>query len=238
MLDLMAQRLEDLDPPLREFSKYLRLKIKKRFEAEGPGWQQLDESTRKRLEGTSAGALTLKRGTLRASYSKKLQGYFKGQLKKGAVDSSAFRELRRLERKAENIQDPRAQQSRLSAGVKSAALERLEKKIERRAQAIEAGKAPRQGKTALQNHRILGRMYSMIRAQIKNGAMEVGILDNSALAVHNAGGPAGKGATEPERPFVFLEAEDLPVLAAMVEQHATTTRVYSKAGLRAALGTG
>lgn len=71
-------------------------------------------------------------------------------------------------------------------------------------------------KSALAKHQILGRIYTMIRMKVTNKGASIGLLDDSPLAIHNVGGPVGKGAKVPARPFIELIASDMDRLGELI----------------------
>lgn len=198
LFKLNAERVADIKEPLRETGAEIREDSKETFSAErsrsGVQWEQLASSTKKRLEQTTAGPVTIK-GQVRAKYIRQVESYLTKQHKAGKFNSLVAKEFYRLARggSADEALDESVRGSfkRLRAA--------LRKSEEKR----------RSGKRLSAKHKLLGKIYSMVRLQVGKTGLKVGILKDSPLAVHNEGGVGAHGAKIPARTFIELLETDV-----------------------------
>lgn len=195
---LQAERVSDIKEPLEETGQEIRQDSKETFAEErsrtGAPWEPLAGSTKRRLEQTTVGPVTI-RGQVRKKYVRQVESYLTRQHKAGKFDALAAKEFYRLARGG-SADDAIDESVRGSFKRLRAALRKTEEK--RRA-----------GKRQSAKHKLLGKIYSMIRLKVSATGLRVGILKDSPLAVHNEGGVAGKGSKLPARTFIELLAEDV-----------------------------
>lgn len=216
-MDLAVDSFQTLDKVLRRFSKeHLRPKIRKAFESEGPGWAKLAVSTIERLQATRVAPVTAA-GKVRKSYRMRLGAQVRRQIKAKKVSEMALYELERLYAGG----DARISlQSVVAAQLRSKAVEKLREKILKHEEQSDWERTA--GARAIEKHRLLGKISSMIGAKVANGLLTVGLLDDDKdekYGIHNVGGKVGHGAEAPPRTFAELEPEDLDVLAQMAADH-------------------
>lgn len=220
-IHLRLERLSDLNPVLRRFGRYLRAKAKDRFAAQGPGWEPLAVSTIERLQETRIARVTA-HGKLRESYVKNLGHYLRQQVKAGKAKGSV---LARLEQLASGRDyDPSslverrvlAAENALAVARNDKILDRLEKQLDK-AQEQSFEERAHKGKRKIEQ-RLLGKLASSLEATVSGGTLVVRSKVPWA-GVHNDGGNAGRGASIPARPFLFLEPYDMDVLEAQAIEY-------------------
>lgn len=182
VMDAIVDSVSELDKVLARFGKYMRLKVQKAFQNQGPGWPALSEHSVQRNQGKNLVNLEnkLKRDVKRAEKKAKKPGTVERRL-------SVLAEFRRLE--AGGSLD------------KSLLTEKQQKSL--------LGRVERAKKDA--SEKMLGKVAASIKTSIKNGTLTVESKIPWA-GVHNEGGPAGHGANIPKREFLALDEEDLDVL--------------------------
>lgn len=213
-LDLMVDSLSDLDPILRKFGKHLRDRSKQRFAQQGPGWPQAATSTVQRLQVTRTDAVTAQ-GTVRKSYRKNLGAQLRRQIRAGKASEVALYELERLYRRGSRYE---SLQGSVGEKLRSWAVEKLRQKLVKAEEKNTFER--REGRRAVEKHRMLGKLGSSLRARVSKGLL---VLESAVpwAGIHNEGGSAGKGASIPARPFLYLETEDLDVLVDLALKHMT-----------------
>lgn len=195
---LQAERVSDIKEPLSETGQEIRQDSKETFAEErsrtGAPWDPLAGSTKRRLEQTTAGPVTIK-GQVRKKYIRQVESYLSRQHKAGKFNALAAKEFYRLAR---------------GGSADDAVHESVRGSFKRLRRELGKSEEKRQaGKRQADKHKLLGRIYSMIRLSVSKTGMRVGILKDSPLAIHNEGGIAGKGAKLPARTFIELLASDV-----------------------------
>jgi phage gpG-like protein len=207
---LLADSVKQLDPALRAFDRYLRGRIRARFQQEGPGWPPLAESTlaHRRSQAMAALGRKLSRDVKRAegAYARRFGAadYFFGQLGLGGLGTQRAVSMRAVQRRITT----RAEFRRLMAGGSSEAT-LFEGASAEKQKASLAGRVGRAEARA--SEKVLGKIASSFRSTIKSGTLTVESKIPWA-GIQNEGGRAGHGAVIPARPFIFLEAQDVDVL--------------------------
>ena len=204
------RRAEDVKPVLRRWGGWLRADAKEHFEQQ-PGWEPLAESTRERLEHTRTSAVTVQ-GKLRASYVKRSESAFLGQLRAGKVNSGVkLAELRRLARGGStrhSLQDGTRRYSK--------ALERArqlmdkaqgptpKKHGDKRGEFLRALGGKTANRRAIESHQLLGRLRTAFRAAVQEASV---VVENAVpwSRIHNEGGTTGRGGRTRIKARVFLE---------------------------------
>lgn len=193
-----AERVSDIKEPLRETGAEIREDSKATFAEErsrsGAEWEPLAKSTEKRLEQTTAGPVTI-RGEVRAKYVEQVSRWLRKQQKAGKYDALVGQEFYRLTHGG-SADDAIHESVRGSFKRLRAALRKSEEKR-------------RSGKRLSAKHKLLGKIYSMVRLSVGKTGLKVGILKDSPLAVHNEGGVGAHGAKIPARTFIELLEEDV-----------------------------
>ena len=199
---LQAERVSDIKEPLAETGQEIRTDSKETFAEErsrtGAPWDPLAASTKRRLEHTTVGPVNV-RGQIRKKYIRQVESYLSRQHKAGKFNALAAKEFYRLARGGSAA-------DAIHESVRGS-FKRLRRELGKTQEQRRAGKR-QSGK-----HRLLGKIYSMIRLQISKTGLRVGILKDSPLAIHNEGGIAGKGSKLPARTFIELLASDVERLA-------------------------
>ena len=199
-LHTLAETAKDLEPALRILDTYLRGRVAQRFSSEGPGWPARKESTEAgHHREAQVQALAVHR--LRRKLQRELRRaqrrlrYGKGTV--AAVDRR-YAVLKEFERQvAGGILDAQTGKDR-----------RVEKSVR--------GLHERFGRAEAQaSGRLLGRMASSIASSVRRGSLTVYSRVPWA-GIHNEGGIGGHGAEIPPRPFLFLEPEDIDLLAELL----------------------
>ncbi|HZU84107.1 MAG TPA: phage virion morphogenesis protein [Polyangiaceae bacterium] len=211
-LTLVADAAKKLDPALRTFDRYLRARVRSRFEQEGPGWAPLATSTLAHRRQAAMAALERKLGrdVRRAgkSYARRFGAL--DQLGLGGLDRQRARSMLAVQRRVTTLAEFR----RIMAGGSASASLFEGRTAEKQRQSL-AGRIGRAEAHA--NEKVLGRIAGSIRSTIKNGTLTVESRIPWA-GVHNEGGRAGK-ANIPARPFLYLDGEDLDVLTEILANH-------------------
>lgn len=195
---LQVERVSDIREPLQETGQEIRTDSKETFAEErsrsGAQWEPLAGSTKQRLEQTTTGPVTI-RGTVRKKYIRQVESYLTRQHKAGKFNSLAAQEFYRLARGG-------SADDAIHESVRGS-FKRLRRELGK------SEEKRRAGKRESAKHKLLGRIYSMIRLSVSKAGLRVGILKDSPLAIHNEGGTAGKGAKLPARTFIELLASDV-----------------------------
>ncbi len=98
------------------------------------------------------------------------------------------------------------------------AAEKLSDKLQKLSDMSHAARTEKLGKNrAVKNHKMLGKLASSIKASIKGSTLTVYSTAGDVGKIHNEGGTAGHGSRIPARKFLWLDDDDLKVLAHMVE---------------------
>jgi hypothetical protein len=209
-LTLLADSVKQLDPALRAFDRYLRARIRSRFEQQGPGWPPLAASTLAQRRAASMAALERKLGRDLSRRQKTYARRFDAldQLQVGGFEKQRGAGLRAIQRRLTTLSEFR----RLQAG---GAVDKtlFEGRSAEKQQASLAGRIGRAEARA--SEKMLGRIASSFRSVIKGGRLTVESKIPWA-GVHNDGGTGGHGANIPARPFLFLEEGDVEVLVAIL----------------------
>lgn len=195
---LNAQRASDISEPLREIGAEIREDSKQTFEEErsrsGAQWAPLAASTQKRLEQTTVGPVNV-RGEVRAKYIEQVSSYLKRKQKAGKYNPLLGQEFYRLTHggSADEAIDESVRKSfsRLRADLRKT----TEKRRGRKRQAT--------------RHKLLGKLVSMVRMQLRKNLLRVGIIKDSPLEVLNEGGIVGNGAKVEGRTFIELLVSDV-----------------------------
>lgn len=180
---------------------YYRRRVDNRFKAGGPGWAP-------RKASTDAIA------TARAHKVKNLSEH--------KLRRKLERDLRRAKQRLDRGKGSEASVWRRAAVLRafdvSSGKEDATKraKFDRRLEKSVAGLKDRAARAAADiDAQILGKIAQSVSGKAKSLEAEV----KSKIpwsGVHNEGGVAGHGAVEPERPFLYVDAEDAEVLAEIV----------------------
>lgn len=207
---LQVARVSDIKEPLRETGGEIRTESKETFgqhtSRAGKPWEPPSTSTEKRLGQTTAGPVTV-RGQVRQKYIAQVTNYLRRQQKTGKYNALVGQEFYRLTHGG-SVDDAIHESVRGSFA-------RLRRELRKSAEQRRAGKRE------VGKHRLLGRIYSMVRLKVSQTGLRVGILDaasgrgqkrtdwNVVTALHNEGGSAGHRAKIPPRTFIELLAEDV-----------------------------
>lgn len=202
LFKLNAERVADIRAPLADTGADIRDDSRQTFAEErsrsGAQWEPLAGSTTKRLEQSTVGPVTIK-GQVRKKYIRQVESYLTKQHKAGKFNSLVAKEFYRLARGGSPTEA-------LDESVRGS-FKRLRRELGKTEEKRRAGK--RQSA----KHKLLGKIYSMIRLSVSKTGLKVGILKDSPLAIHNEGGVAAQGARLPGRTFIELLASDLDSLA-------------------------
>ena len=239
---LLAASAKDLRRPLARSGGLLRTKAERIFEAQGPGWEPLAESTldlkpterMSQFLATSKGGRSGVRTT--ASLSKRIA---RGE--RTLARSSRGRAARVMERLQAQRAQLRDEAVWLSEGARrkftpATLMEFAVREVERRrlrGLALKAAKTAatpeererllRQHKPRYQAstsaHRMLGALDRTITMKlVRNQAVE--IFSKAKIgAIHNYGDVAGHGVKIPARPFMYLESVDLERMVEFFKEH-------------------
>lgn len=221
--ELLAESARQLDKPLKAFDRYLRARVKSRFERSGPNWDELAESTLERREQAALSALARRLSFEHGRAQKRYQSRY------GALDDLGVAGDARLEKKRATLRRALARRAMTAAeferarrraeNVSAAALER--------ADAFTAPQAERQARSlreralraqARAGDKLLGRIAASFESVVRDGNLTLRSKVPWA-GVHNEGGSVGHGATVPARPFLFLEERDVDVLVEILRDH-------------------
>lgn len=196
-LHTLAETAKDLEPALRIFDQYLRDQVAQRFASEGPGWPARKQAT----EGAhhrEAQVHALAAHRLRSKLAREL-GRAQRRLRYGKGTAAA------VDRRYAVLKEFERQVAGGVLGAQTGKDRRLEKSVSKLHERLGRAEAQASG-------RVLGRLGSSIASKVKRGSLTV-YSKVPWAGVHNEGGQAGHGAQIPARPFLFLEPEDIDVLA-------------------------
>jgi phage gpG-like protein len=212
-VEAIVSALSDLTPILRRFAAYLRARAKARFEAEGPGWQPLAQSTAHRLIHTFTGPLTRSGAVRETAAHRRLRAQLRRDVRADRLDARVLTAFERATRSTGG--------GAFGAAVRAHVLGRglaYEKRLVALARTLDR-KSPSRGKRAItRHHRLLGRLASTLRAEVKRTSLAVGSIVEWAGA-HNAGATVAHGAHLPARTFIELEDVDVDVLSELISEH-------------------
>lgn len=210
-IELIVRALTDLQPPLRMFGAYLRAKFKGRFDAEGPGWPPLAQSTSHELIHRFTGKVTASGDLRETSRLKRLRAQLQRDVRKERLNARVLTAFELATRSTGGGALGAA--IRLHVGTQRYAgeLRSIAKALDRAHQ----GKRTRQVRAISRHHRLLGKLRSTIKARLQDGGIRVGSFVEWA-GVHNEGGAVGHGATVPARTFAELENDDVDVFAKLL----------------------
>lgn len=215
-LDLAIDSVSDLKPIFARFIKYLRPEIDKVFQAQGPGWAPLaDSSMEVRKQKLEAVAEKIRSGSMRTLDRK--------------LSSESGRVLRKLEKRAKLMDHSERGQKLLGRAQKS--VER-QKAIRAEFERITAGQAGPIAKPAkklgerierrqvraeekikkYESGEVLGAIASSIGYEIKGANLEV-FSHIPWAGAHNEGATVGHGARVPERKFLEWTPDRIAKLA-------------------------
>lgn len=210
-IELIVRALTDLQPPLRAFGAYLRSKFKGRFDAEGPGWPALAQSTGHELINRFTGRIT-RTGQLReTSRLKQLRARLQQDVRKERLDARVLTAFELATRSTGGGALGSAIRLYADGQRYAGELRRIAKALDR----AHEGKRSKQSRAISRHHRLLGKIRSTIKARLEDGGIRVGSFISWA-GVHNEGGPVGHGATVPARTFAELESDDVDVFAKLL----------------------
>lgn len=205
--ELMAGSLEHLATVLKLFRKYLMVKAKGKFKAEGPGWPALAPSTIERLQSLGVGRTTQAGGIRQTARTKAIVKALKKDETRNAELLARLKAVTRSGGGGNLGQLIRASSLRKQH---KAELLNVAKEIFRIQALAEKGKAPRKQRKAITKHKLLGRLASTLRAMLKkNNLIIYSVVDWAGE--HNEG-----GNQVPERTFLELDEQDLDVLVALL----------------------
>ena len=210
---LLADSAKQLDPALRTFDRYLRARVRSRFEQQGPGWAPLAPSTIEHRRRAAMAALERKLGRdvrrAQTSYARRFGAL--DQLGLGGLEKQRAKSMRAIQRRVTTLAEFR----RIARGG-TAEDTLFEGRTAEKQRASLAGRIGRAEARA--SEKILGRIAGSIRSTIKAGTLTVESKIPWA-GVHNEGGQGGHGARIPARPFLFLEDDDVGVLVEILRNH-------------------
>lgn len=207
---------------LKRWGGYFRAQALRRA-ASQEGWPPLAESTRKKLQQQRLAKVT-SAGKVRASYGSALDRYLARDANKGSAGAAAdLQELRRL--RAGGAVDRAEDGRKAAAWGGSRAIDRLRKQLARAQDQRQKGKRATVGgkRRKADKHKLLGQVATAIVWKLEGTSVKAfGRVPFSA--VHNDGGSAGHGASEPQRVFLAVDAQDRVVLVDIVRQQLLGTR--------------
>jgi phage gpG-like protein len=207
---LVAESAKQLDPALRAFDRYLRARVRSRFEREGPGWAPLAPSTLAHRRQAAMAALERKLGRdvrrAEKSYGRRFGAL--DQLGLGGLENQRARSVLAIQRRVTTLAEFR----RILQGGSAEATLFEGRSAEKQRQSL-VGRIGRAEARATE--KILGRIAGSIRSTVKKGTLTVESRIPWA-GVHNEGGRAGK-ANIPARPFLFLDEEDVEALVGILQ---------------------
>lgn len=199
-IDLAIDSLRDVKPIMLRFLKYLRPEIDRVFQAQGPGWAPLAQST----EEARAAALPELKKKIREGaiegLSRKLtkeQGRAETSLTKSVVAPIGSKVRNLLDRRVRTLERHKARRSAFE-GIRSGRAEQAGKIGERFARAVARGEHKIE---RLEAGELLGAVANSIRADVTARGIEVYSTIPWA-GIHNEGGTAGHGAKIPARAFL------------------------------------
>jgi phage gpG-like protein len=207
---LVAESAKQLDPALRVFDRYLRARVRSRFEREGPGWAPLAPATLAHRRQAAMAALERKLGRdvrrAEKSYGRRFGAL--DQFGLGGQEKQRARSLLAIQRRVTTLAEFRRI---LHGGTPEASL--FEGKAAEKQRQSLVGRIGRA--EARSTEKILGRIAGSIRSTVKRGTLTVESRIPWA-GVQNEGGRAGS-ANIPARPFLFLDEDDVDVLVGILQ---------------------
>jgi phage gpG-like protein len=210
-IEVLVRALTDLNPPLRALGAYLRAKFSGRFDAEGPGWPPLAQSTGHGLIHRFTGRIT-KAGQLRETLSlKRLRGQLQRDVRQERLEARVLTAFELASRSTGGGALGAAVRLHVDGQRYGRELQRVAKALDR----AHAGKRSPRPQRAISRHRLLGKIRSTIKARLEGGGIRVGSFIAWA-GVQNEGGPVGHGANLPARTFAELEDDDVDVFAKLL----------------------
>lgn len=219
----IARRAGDTKGLLHAWGGYLRKEALKRADA-AEGWAPLSEAYQLKLQQTRTSSVT-QLGALRKGYAGKLEGYLRGQEKKGVATAPAdLAELRRLRAGGRVDRDQKGKKAAAWGGSK--AVDRVRKRLAKAEDQRAKGKRATVGgdKRKAERHKLLGSVARQIVFNV-DSATSVKTLSRVPWSkVHNEGGAVGNGASVPARVFLRLDATDMAKLSDIALEHFTGVR--------------
>ena len=201
----IATNAKQLDAPLKIFDRYFRSKVAQRFAAEGPGWparKETKEQVAKRGEAAYATAIRKLKNKLAVALEKATKKVRLGGGERSvAAMARRHAALREFERQ-------------VSGGKLGGKTDLKAAKLEGRI----VGMRTKAQTSAIKSTQLLGRLANSIASKINKGSLMV-FSRPEWSGVQNDGGPVGRGATLPPRPFMFLEDDDLDILSDILINH-------------------
>lgn len=210
-IELLVRALTDLRPPLRAFGAYLRAKFKGRFDAEGPGWPPLAQSTGHELIHRFTGKVTAAGRLRETSRLKRLRAQLQRDVRKERLDARVLTAFELATRSTGGGALGAAVRLYVGSQRYAGELRRIAKALDR----AHEGKRGRSARAITRHRRLLGKLRSTIKARLEDGGLRVGSFIEWA-GVHNEGGPVGHGATVPARTFAELEDDDVDVFGKLL----------------------
>jgi phage gpG-like protein len=193
----LARTAADLEPALKIFNAYYKVRLAERFASQGPGWAPRAESTEARQEHRARTAQALAVHQLKRKLSRELKRAIRRQrLGRGKASS--------VERRYHVLKEFERQVAGGIMGRQLGADRRLEKSVS----GLRERKARAEAKAS---ERILGRIPASMYSKVANGTLTI---DSKIpwAGSHNEGDTVGHGAHLPARPFNYLEPIDVNVL--------------------------
>ncbi len=217
----IARRAGDTKGLLHAWGGHLRKEALKRAE-KAEGWAPLSEAYQLKLQQTRTSSVT-QLGALRKGYASKLEGYLRGQEKKGVATAPAdLAELRRLRSVVGAVIDRDQKGKKAAAWGGSKAVDRVRKRLAKAEDQRAKGKRATVGgdKRKAERHKLLGSVARQIVFNVVDSATSVKTLSRVPWSkVHNEGGAVGNGASVPARVFLRLDATDMAKLSKIAEDH-------------------
>lgn len=210
-IELVIRALTDLQPPLRALGAYLRARFKSRFDAEGPGWPPLAQSTGHELIHRFTGRVTAAGRLRETSRLKRLRAQLLRDVRRERLDARVLTAFELATRSTGGGALGAAVRLYVGNHSYGGELRNIAKALDR----AHEGKRGRNARAISRHHRLLGKLRSTIKARLEDGGIRVGSFVPWA-GVHNEGGPAGNNAVEPARTFAELEDEDVDVFAKLL----------------------
>lgn len=210
--DGIANKASKPDPILKRWGGYFIATARKRADA-AEGWPSLKASTVAKYTYTRTSKIT-SWGGVRTTYASKLEGYLKGQAKKGSATADMdLKELARLRAGGRVSKDD------LAWGG-SAALARLRKTAARAQAQRDQGKKATAGgkKRKIAGVKLLGRAARQITFLLA-GTKVTALSKVPFAGVHNEGGTSGNDATQPKREFLSIRSKDQVLLSSIALEH-------------------
>lgn len=201
-------RAADLPRIFKKFMPWLRQDIQKVFDAQGPGWAPLDDSSmearKAKLDAVSAKINAGQTASLGRRLGREQSRAEKRLAKRsGPILGERMQKLRdSAERSVARQQAIRSEFERITSGAEGPARKEAKKLGERLGRA--AGRAEEKIKKYESGH-LLGQIANMVQMWIEGSTLVVGIKDERWAmigGIHNDGGTAGHGAQIKERKFL------------------------------------